>query len=384
MDGSRYISKTRAWPARYGVALASAALAVLIRVLLTPLWGMKVPFITLYPAVAVSAWYGGLGPGLVTTALCTIAAASFWLPPLYPPAAANLPDFLGLAVAVLTLLLITFLIAALARTNDALQQYIAEHARAEDVLRQRTAELEHSNEALQQFAHIVSHDLREPLRTVGNFATLLAQLYQGKLDPQADEFIGYVVSGTGRMQLLVQGLRIYTQAGSQGQEISRTDCEELFASAVQDLQIAIQESGALVTHDPLPVVYADRQQLRLVLQNLLSNALKFRGPGPPRVHVSAERGQEEWVFAVRDNGIGVAPEHTERIFQLFQRLHTPSEYSGTGIGLAICKKIVEQHGGRIWVESREGQGATFFFTLPVREEGSVRENPYSEGSLRQS
>src|SRR2546421_2430454 len=131
MNG-RDIGKTHAWPARYGVALASAALAVLIRVLLTPLWGMKVPFITLYPAVAVSAWYGGLGPGLVTTALCTIAAASFWLPPLYPPAAANLPDLLGLAVAVLTLLLITFLLAALARTNDALQQYIAEHARAGD------------------------------------------------------------------------------------------------------------------------------------------------------------------------------------------------------------------------------------------------------------
>src|SRR5262245_24510766 len=276
MNG-RHIGTTRTWQARYGTALAGAALAVLIRALLTPLWGMKVPFITLYPAVALSAWYGGLGPGLVTTALCAIAAASLWLPPLYPLSVAILPDLLGLAVAVLTLLLITSLIAALARTNDALQRHIAKHARAEDALRRRTAALEHSNEALQQFAHIVSHDLREPLRTVGNFATLLAQHYQGKFDPQADEFIGYIVSGTGRMQLLVQGLRLYTQAGGQGPELSRTNCEEVFASAVQDLQIAVQESGALVTHDPLPVVYADRQQLRLVLQNLLSNALKFRG-----------------------------------------------------------------------------------------------------------
>lgn len=227
-----------------------------------------------------------------------------------------------------------------------------------------TAALQRSNEELQQFGYIVSHDLTEPLRTVTNYLQLLTRDYRGKLDATADDYIAVAVDGAQRMQELIKGLLAYTRVGSNPDVPSTSvDCEALLARTLQDLAMAIQETGAEVTHNPLPTVRGDIRQLGLVLQNLIGNALKFHGNAAPRIHVSAEREEHGWRFAVRDNGIGIAPEHAERIFQVFQRLHTRCEYPGTGIGLTICKRIVERHGGRIWVESTPGQGSTFLFTI---------------------
>jgi signal transduction histidine kinase len=232
-------------------------------------------------------------------------------------------------------------------------------------LERSIAELARSNSDLQQFAYVASHDLQEPLRMVASYTQLLAKRYKGKLDEDADEFIAYAVNGANRMQALIQDLLAFSRVDRQGQQFERTSVETLFSYALDNLKGAIEDTGAVVTHDPLPDVIADERQLLHVLQNLLSNAIKFRGPEPPSVHLSAERRGDEWLFSVRDNGIGIDPQYGERIFVIFQRLHTNAEYPGTGIGLSLCKKIVERHGGRIWMESQPGQGATFFFTLPA-------------------
>lgn len=233
-------------------------------------------------------------------------------------------------------------------------------------LEKSVVELGRSNSDLQQFAYVASHDLQEPLRMVASYTQLLAKRYKGKLDADADEFIAYAVDGANRMQRLIQDLLAYSRVNTQGQVFEPTSVEAVVGYALDNLRGAIEESGAVVTHDPLPTVMADDRQLLQLFQNLLSNALKFRGEQPPRVHVAAERRGTEWVFSVRDNGIGIDPQYAERIFVVFQRLHNVAEYSGTGIGLAICKKIVERHGGRIWIESQLGKGATFYFTLPAR------------------
>ena len=200
---------------------------------------------------------------------------------------------------------------------------------------------------------------------VGSYVQLLAKRYQGKLDPDADEFIGFAVEGVERMERLINDLLEYSRVGTRGKPFEPTDSEAVLAETLENLKTGIQESRAEVTHDPLPTVNADALQLEQVFQNLIANAMKFRREDePPRIHVSAEKSDHEWVFSVRDNGIGIAPEHVGRLFKIFERLHPADRYPGTGMGLAICKKIVERHGGRIWVESELGTGSTFYFTIP--------------------
>ncbi|HTI51322.1 MAG TPA: PAS domain S-box protein, partial [Planctomycetaceae bacterium] len=255
-------------------------------------------------------------------------------------------------------------------TFHAFVRDISEEKRAGDALAQQQRELERSNRELEQFAYAASHDLQEPLRAVSGYCQLLQRRFQGQLDPRAEEYIAEAVSGARRMQALIEGLLAYSRVGRHGNPFVATDAETAFARAVTNLEAAIAEGRAVVTHDPLPTVIADATQLMQLFQNLIGNAIKYRGDEAPQVHVSAEQREHEWLFSVRDNGIGIAPQYRERIFVIFQRLHTRSEYPGTGIGLAICQRIIERHGGRIWVESEPGQGSTFFFSLPVAAGGS--------------
>jgi len=241
----------------------------------------------------------------------------------------------------------------------------AERKRMEKALRKKTEELARSNEDLEQFAYVASHDLQEPLRMVTSYVQLLSKRYKAKLDADANEFIDFAVDGAVRMRKLINDLLTYSRVGTQGKELSPTDSEAVLAQSVNDLKVTIEENGALVTHDPLPTVMADSPQLEQLFQNLIGNAIKFRGNEPPHVHISASRNGKGWIFSIRDNGIGFAPEYSERVFVIFQRLHSRQEYAGTGIGLAICKKIVERHGGHIWVESDVGKGAIFRFTIPA-------------------
>jgi len=242
---------------------------------------------------------------------------------------------------------------------------VTDRKRAQAELAQQAQRLARSNAELEQFAYIASHDLQEPLRMVASYTQLLAKRYRGKLDSDADEFIGYAVDGVTRMQGLINDLLAYSRIGRSGSPREPTDCSGVLGRVLTDLKVAIEESGAVVTHGTLPEVMGDAAQLRQVFQNLISNAIKFRGQEPPRIHVSCERSGDEWLFSVRDSGIGIDPQYADRIFDIFHRLHSKAEYPGTGIGLAICRRVVERHGGRIWVESEPGTGSTFFFTLPA-------------------
>ena len=244
---------------------------------------------------------------------------------------------------------------------------VTERKRTEKELAELVEELRRSNAELEQFAYVASHDLQEPLRMMASYTQLLARRYKGNLGDDADEFIGHVVDGAHRMQAVINDLLQYSRVGKRGGSLTPTDAEAAFEAARANLRAAIGESGAQVTSEGLPTVMGDRTQLVQLFQNLIGNAIKFRSEDPPRVHVEAERRDGEWLFAVRDNGIGIEPQYAGRIFMIFQRLHSRTEYPGTGIGLAICKKIVERHGGELWVESVPGEGSTFRFTLRALE-----------------
>jgi chemotaxis family two-component system sensor kinase Cph1 len=244
----------------------------------------------------------------------------------------------------------------------------------EELVEQRTAELTkmadeltRSNEDLKEFAYVVSHDLKEPLQVIKGFLRLFEKRYKENLDEKADQLIKFTIDGAERMQELIKGLLEYSQVGTKGKEFKLTDSSLTLNNAVSNLKVSLEESAGVVTHDTLPTIMADAMQLNSLFQNLIGNAIKFRGFEAPRIHISAERKGDEWLFSVCDNGIGINPEFADRIFDVFQRLHSSDEYPGTGIGLAICKKIVEHHGGRIWVESEPGKGATFYFTIPERQ-----------------
>jgi PAS domain S-box-containing protein len=243
---------------------------------------------------------------------------------------------------------------------------VTERRREERERAALAAELERSNAELERFAYVASHDLQEPLRMVTSYTQLLARRYADSLDDKAQRYIGFAVDGASRMQTLINDLLAYSRLGSRGGPVEAVDTGQVLVRALANLRAPIAASGAAVTHDPLPVVAGDATHLLQLVQNLVSNAVKFHGPQPPRVHVSARRGAGEhhWTFSVRDEGIGIDPAYFERVFVVFQRLHTRAEHPGTGIGLAICKRVVEAAGGRIWIESRPGEGSTFFFTLP--------------------
>jgi signal transduction histidine kinase len=239
-----------------------------------------------------------------------------------------------------------------------------EEKRLRQLRRQSEEELARSNAELEQFAYVASHDLQEPLRMIANYTQLLAERYRGKLDEQADKYIAYSVDGATRMQALIQDLLKFSRVGKQEIEPRTTECRAVVEQAVKNLQAAILESGAAVNWNELPVVMADPGQLTQVFQNLIANAIKFHGIETPMIRIDSEKKEHDWVFAVTDNGIGIPAESWQDIFVIFRRLHTRTEYAGNGIGLSICKKIIERHGGKIWIEAKAKPGCRFKFTLP--------------------
>ena len=243
------------------------------------------------------------------------------------------------------------------------QTDITRRKNQEAELARKTEALAQSNAELQQFAYVASHDLQEPLRMVASYTQLLRKRYQGKLDDDADEWIGYAVDGADRMQRLIRDLLEYSRVGSENQSFEITECERIWQHVMRNLSASIRDHHANVTHDPLPTIYANPTLLTQVFQNLIGNALKFQGSSPASIHVGATSRSDGWEFFIRDNGIGIPPDQRDRIFAIFQRLHGRSEYPGTGIGLAICKRIVEKHDGTIWVDSEPGKGSTFYFTV---------------------
>ncbi|MEW6714480.1 MAG: ATP-binding protein [Nitrospirota bacterium] len=237
--------------------------------------------------------------------------------------------------------------------------------KAKEEVKQYNRELKRSNEELQQFAYIASHDLQEPLRMIASYLQLIERRYRGKLDKDADEFIAFAVEGASRLQEMIIGLLAYSRVETKGKSFEEVNSAEVLGNAVANLKLAIEESGSLVTTGTLPVIKADASQLLQVFQNLISNAIKFRGKDAPLIHISAEQKGNEWVFSVKDNGVGIGAEYKEKVFDMFRRLHG-REYPGVGIGLSLCRRIIERHKGRIWLESEAGQGTTFYFTIPIK------------------
>ena len=244
---------------------------------------------------------------------------------------------------------------------------ITERKRAEETAVHQTGELARSNAELEQFAYVASHDLQEPLRTVASYTELLARRYGDRLDEEARTYMRFAQEGALRMQHLIEALLAYSRAGTRGRDLVPTEAGIALEQALANLKFSVEESGADIVRGPLPTVRADPMQLIELFQNLVGNAIKFRGKQNPRVEIAARRRDSEWEILVADNGIGIEREHFDRIFQVFQRPHPPGDYPGTGVGLAICKRIVEHMGGRIWVESAPGKGSTFFFSMPDRE-----------------
>jgi light-regulated signal transduction histidine kinase (bacteriophytochrome) len=243
-------------------------------------------------------------------------------------------------------------------SRDELNKEVAERKVVEESLKR-------SNENLEQFAYVASHDLQEPLRIMSSYSQLLEKRYKDKLGQDANEFIDFIVDAAKRMQKLITDLLAYSRVGKKDTAAAEEDLNPLVRKVLDGMAATLESSGGTVTSDKLPVITVHETSMMQVFQNLIGNALKFRGKAPPKVHISARKDGGEWVFSVRDNGLGIEPQYHERIFQIFQRLHSREEYSGTGIGLSICKKIVTNYGGRIWVESEYGQGSTFYFTLPA-------------------
>ena len=252
---------------------------------------------------------------------------------------------------------------------------ITELKKAEELLKLKINELARSNAELEQFAYVSSHDLQEPLRMIASYLQLLERKYEGKLDKKADKYIHFAVDGATRMQNLIDDLLTFSRVTTQANEFELTDIEVILNRVLTNLSVSIKENSATITHGTLPEIMVDGTQMTQVLQNLINNALKFRSKDNPKIHISASQEDKYWLFSVKDNGIGIDPKYSERIFEVFKRLHKKRDYPGTGIGLSICKKIVERHGGRIWVDSKLGEGSTFYFNIPV---SNFDEEEYNE------
>jgi light-regulated signal transduction histidine kinase (bacteriophytochrome) len=255
----------------------------------------------------------------------------------------------------------------LAEANKALQLELKSHLKSKDKLKQKVVELKIANDEIQQFTYITSHDLQEPLRTMASYAQLIERRYKGKLDKDADEFIEYMVDGAKRMKDMIQGLLEYSRVGTE-ETIREFSADAALNSALSSLQFAISECNAEIIRDKLPIINADENQITRVFLNLIGNALKFHKEGiRPKIHISAEKKDNEHIFSVSDNGIGLEEQYSDKIFEVFKRLHAIGEYQGAGIGLAIVKRVIDNHGGRIWVESELGKGSTFYFTVPIKK-----------------
>jgi len=275
-----------------------------------------------------------------------------------------LAGFIGTTIEKLTMIQeLRFQHFKLEELIEELEHEITERKQAEENLGHTLNALRRSNKELKQIAYVSSHDLQQPLRMVISFTQLLSKRYKDKLDDDANEFIQFAVEGARRMNELISDLLTYSSIGTQGKNFELTDCEEVMEVVILNLQSSIQERGAKITHEKLPTVNADISEIIQLLQNLIGNAIKFHSEKPPRIHISTKQEDNKWVFSVKDNGIGIDPKYFNQIFKIFKRLHTREEYSGSGIGLAICKKIVERHGGNIWVESEVGKGSIFYFSI---------------------
>ncbi len=270
-------------------------------------------------------------------------------------------------------LIIVFILAALkteyektVKLNSDLQETLSDLREAQDELERKSRDLARSNTELEQFAYAAAHDLKQPLVVAGGYINRLRFLYKNKPDPDADRYIGHTANAVKRMEALIDALLAYARVGTKARDLKMVDYNEIVECAIANLQVEIEKSCAIVTYDQLPTQMADQVQIIQLFQNLIGNSIKFRGEEPPSVRISAERKEQEWIISICDNGIGIDSRHSISIFEIFQRLHDSSKYPGTGIGLATCKKIVENHGGRIWVESRLGEGSTFKFAIPIR------------------
>ena len=251
----------------------------------------------------------------------------------------------------------------LANANALLKIEIDKHKKTEAQLENLLMELKRSNKELEQFAYVASHDLQEPLRMVSSFTQLLERKYKGKLDQDADDYIKFAVDGAQRMQQLINDLLAYSRVTTGGKKFEMVNMENILTESLSNLKLSVEENNATITHESLPYVRADQSQVVQLFQNLIGNAIKFRREEPPEIHISAQNSGDKWIFQVSDNGIGIDPQYVNHIFKVFQRLHGRENYPGTGIGLSICKKIVERHGGEMWVNSKLGKGSQFFFTI---------------------
>ena len=385
---------------RYGSSIVTVLVALLLSIYIPPLQDRDLLMFMLI-AVISSTWYGGLGPGLAATFLGAVSTTYLFLPPIRSFSVAAQEDLLQVGAFVGVAIVISWFVASrkqsvaalqtsearVRQLNEALEQRVLERTTeleaANRALKLQTALLSRINAELERFVYASSHDLQEPLRTITSFLELLSDRYRGKLDAEADEFIDYAVDGALRMKRLIHDVLAYSRVSPPKPRVQEVDCEAVWNQVVTHLKTAIEQSQAIVTHDPLPTISGDATQFVQLFQNLVDNALKFRLKTPLTVHMSVERIGPEWVFSLHDNGIGIEPQYAERIFEVFQRLCTRAEYPGTGVGLAICKKIVESHGGRIWVSSQLGEGATFYFTVAVSPvEGTVPPRSPETGSRK--